>query len=69
MSKALMHELLTNQHINALMKQSLYAARSLYQLQKDENLDTVGEDNFLRWFMTVSPFGQALSSFFITRAI
>jgi hypothetical protein len=67
--KTLANELLTNTHWNALVKQSLYAARSTFQLNKDSNLDTVGEDNFGEWFMTVSPLGQAIKSFFITRAI
>gem|GEM_PF-5557316 len=53
--KVLANELLTNVYWNALVKQSLYAARSMYQLNKDSNLDTVGEENFGKWFMTVSP--------------
>lgn len=69
MWKVLSSELLTNRHWNALFKQSVYAARSMFQLNKDSNLDTVWEEDFWTWFMTVSPFWQALKSFFITRSL
>lgn len=67
--KSLANELFTNRYWNALFKQSVYAARTLYQLEKDDDFEWIGSENFSQWFMTVSPFWQALKSFFLTRAV